>query len=236
MNQVINLVSAQGRADTLIDNTISFSPTILYTNDTEDWATPLICPKQEKKLTKTRKYVRKRLKIKPEFIIFNKSNMAKHPDIELNTTSVFKSIIQLVDVLKTDADCREHLEKLRWNGEPICPKCGSQRQNHYRLSTNGTFKGLYKCKDCRERFTVTVGTMFEGSHISLRKWFLAIYMFSSHIPIHSHSLSLTLKIYLYKTSLLNFGYKQNFVTDFRKFQFSLIFSLLILKLFLCLQS
>ena len=33
---------------------------------------------------------------------------------------------------------------------------------------------LYKCKDYRERFTVTVETMFEGSHIPMQKWFVAI--------------------------------------------------------------
>ena len=54
----------------------------------------------------------------------------------------------------------------------------------------GEFKGLYKCKGCRERFTVTVGSMFEGSYIGLRNWFIAIYMFSSHKKgISSHQLS-----------------------------------------------
>ena len=72
------------------------------------------------------------------------------------------------------------LEELRWGGSPICPHCGVQNSNHYKLKQKGEFKGLYKCKDCRERFTVTVGTMFEGSHIKLRKWFIAIYIFTSH--------------------------------------------------------
>jgi len=177
MNRLSNLESAIPVVDSLIDNTM-----FVNSSTTVDWVIEhdLLCPKIVKKLIKTRKFVRKRLKNRPEFIIFNKSKMAKHPDIELYTTSVFKSIIQLVDVLKTDSDCREHLEKLRWNDQPICPHCGSQRQNHYRLKSNGIFKGLYKCKDCRDRFTVTVGTMFEGSHIPLRKWFLAIYLFSSH--------------------------------------------------------
>jgi transposase-like protein len=115
-----------------------------------------------------------------QFIIFNKSIMAKHPDIELYTASVFKSLIQMIKTLNTEEACREHLEKLLWNGEPICPHCGSQRLNHYKLKADGIFKGLYKCKDCRRRFTVTVGTMFEGSPVPLTKWFLAIYLFTSH--------------------------------------------------------
>lgn len=48
------------------------------------------------------------------------------------------------------------------------------------MRTKGVFKGLRKCKDCRERFTVTVKTMFEGSHLPLRKLFIATYIFASH--------------------------------------------------------
>jgi len=92
----------------------------------------------------------------------------------------FNSFVQMLDVLKDETACRFFLEDLRWNGTPVCPHCGSVNENHYKLNTKGEFKGQYKCKDCRERFTVTVGTMFEGSHIPLRKWFIAIYIFSSH--------------------------------------------------------
>jgi len=95
-------------------------------------------------------------------------------------TTTFSSFAQMLSVLNTETKCREFLENLRWNNEPVCPHCGSQNKNHYELKTKGEFKGLRKCKDCRERFTVTVGTMFEGSHIPLRKWFIAIYIFSSH--------------------------------------------------------
>jgi len=134
----------------------------------------------QKLVNKRRKRSQKCFPTSPKFFIFNKTKMAKHPDIELDTATVFKSILHLADTMQTDNDCREHLEYLRWNNEPICPHCGSQRENHYRLKSKGIFKGLYKCKDCRERFTVTVGTMFESSHIPLRKWFMAIYLFASH--------------------------------------------------------
>lgn len=95
-------------------------------------------------------------------------------------TTAFNSFSQMLEVLNTETKCREFLETLRWNNESICPHCGSQSKAHYKLKTKGEFKGLRKCKDCRERFTVTVGTMFEGSHVPLRKWFIAIYIFSSH--------------------------------------------------------
>ncbi len=95
-------------------------------------------------------------------------------------TTEFKTFAQMLEMLPDDKSCREYLEKMRWNGEPICPHCGSQNKGHYKLKTKGEFNGLYKCADCRERFTVTVGTLFEGSHISLRKWFIGMYIFSSH--------------------------------------------------------
>jgi transposase-like protein len=37
-------------------------------------------------------------------------------------------------------------------------------------------KGVWKCGGCRKQFTVTVGTIFEGSHIPLNKWLLAIHL------------------------------------------------------------
>jgi transposase-like protein len=95
-------------------------------------------------------------------------------------TTKFKSFYDMLQVLPDDNSCRLFLEDLRWNGTPVCPHCGSVDDSHYKLKTKGEFTGLYKCKDCRERFTVTVGTMFEGSHVPLRKWFIAIYIFTAH--------------------------------------------------------
>ena len=81
----------------------------------------------------------------------------------------FHSLLQMIDTLHTEEDCRQYLEDIRWGGEPVCPHCGSISKHHYKLAQNGAFKGLYKCKDCRERFTVLQGTMFGGSHVSLKK-------------------------------------------------------------------
>jgi transposase-like protein len=94
--------------------------------------------------------------------------------------TLFNSFIQMLDAFQNEDACRLFLEDLRWNGTPVCPHCGSINDGHYKLNVKGEFKGLYKCKDCRERFTVTIGIMFEGSHVPLRKWFIAIYIFSAH--------------------------------------------------------
>lgn len=91
-----------------------------------------------------------------------------------------KTVQQLLKSLPNEQSCREFLEERRWQGEPICPHCKCSRDNHYKLKSKGQFKGLYKCRCCRKTFTVTVGTMFEGSHVPLDKWFWAISIFLSH--------------------------------------------------------
>lgn len=92
----------------------------------------------------------------------------------------FHSLLHMIDTLHTEEDCREYLENMRWHGEPVCPHCGSISKHHYKLTQKGEFKGLYKCKDCRERFTVRIGTMFEDSNLPLKKWFYAIFLFLAH--------------------------------------------------------
>src|SRR5665213_478946 len=100
----------------------------------------------------------------------------------------FKSLTEMLSALPNDMACREYLEMKIWGGVPTCPHCGSQHS--YTLKTKGVFKGMYKCVDCQQRYTVTVGTMFEGTHIPLNKWFLAIYIFSMHKKgISSHQLA-----------------------------------------------
>lgn len=75
-----------------------------------------------------------------------------------------------------DADkAREHLEALRWPNGPVCPHCGSTRAP-LTLEGKSYRPGLYKCKDCYEQFTVTVGTVFERSKIGLNVWLQAVHL------------------------------------------------------------
>jgi transposase-like protein len=102
-------------------------------------------------------------------------------------------------------EARKHLEAIRWPDGPVCPHCGSVG-DHYRLEGTGGQKGtkarpgLLKCKDCREQFSVTVGTVFERSKIPLTKWLLATHlMCSSKKGISSHQIAGTLGV-TYKTA------------------------------------
>ncbi len=100
-----------------------------------------------------------------------------------------------------DADkAREYLESVRWPNGPICPHCGSIDKNHYALQGKTHRPGLWKCKDCRKQFSVTVGTVFERSKVPLHQWMIAVYMIcSSKKGCSSHQLQRTLKVQ-YKTA------------------------------------
>ena len=81
----------------------------------------------------------------------------------------------------------DYLESIRWPSGPVCPHCGEAERKHYRLKSQT--RKLWKCAACRKQFTVTVGTIFESSHIPLNKWLLAFYLLcSSKKGMSSHQL------------------------------------------------
>jgi transposase-like protein len=100
---------------------------------------------------------------------------------------------------KDTEKARQYLESVRWPGGPICPHCGSIGE-HYALKGKKHRPGLWKCHDCREQFTVTVGTVFERSKIPLHIWLQAVYLLcSSKKGISSHQMHRSLGV-TYKTA------------------------------------
>jgi len=89
---------------------------------------------------------------------------------------IFKSILEFQKHFNSEEKCREYLEQQRWNGTPACPFCGSL--NVCRFS-NGK---IFKCreKECRQKFSVLVGTVYQNTKIPLTKWFLATYILAVH--------------------------------------------------------
>jgi transposase-like protein len=74
---------------------------------------------------------------------------------------------------------REHLEALHWPNGPFCPHCGSLNAKRLPLQMGrktkahpegAPRKGVVQCNDCRQQYTVTVGTVFESSKVALHKW------------------------------------------------------------------
>nr|VFJ62892.1 MAG: Transposase [Candidatus Kentron sp. FW] len=82
------------------------------------------------------------------------------------------SVFELLQSFPTEESARSWFEEKRWNGEPVCPYCGSN--NTHRVTRNN---GEYiRCRDCNKQFTVRVGTVMHRSHIDLRKWLFAMYL------------------------------------------------------------
>ena len=97
--------------------------------------------------------------------------------------SEFKSIIELLKAFPDEQSCINHLENLRWDGVVISPF--DETSKVYKCPKN-----RYKCRATNKYFNVRTGTIFEDSKIPLQKWFLALYLFSSHKKgISSHQLA-----------------------------------------------
>ena len=77
-------------------------------------------------------------------------------------------------IFQNETKARQWLENHLWPDGPICPHCGTV-DNATALASR---PGSYQCneKECRKQFTVTVGTLFERSHIPLNKWLLAAFL------------------------------------------------------------
>lgn len=100
-----------------------------------------------------------------------------------------------------DNAAREHLEKLLWPEGPICPHCGNSNPDRIKkLTGKSTRPGVHKCNECRKPFSVTVGTVFERSHIPLHQWVYAVHLYtSSKKGFSAHQLHRSLKV-TYKTA------------------------------------
>src|SRR5271166_2737735 len=86
------------------------------------------------------------------------------------------------------------LESLVWPNGAVCPHCGSTDRMR-KMHGKATRPGLYKCYACRKQSRVTVGTVFESSHVKLHVWLQAAYlMCSSKKGISSNQLARTLGV------------------------------------------
>ena len=86
----------------------------------------------------------------------------------------FNSIIQMMKALPDEQAAIEHFTAIRWKHGAFCPHCGSTKVYHF---SDGR---THKCGDCRKRFSIKVGTIFEDSKIGLREWMLAVWLITSH--------------------------------------------------------
>lgn len=108
----------------------------------------------------------------------------------------------LTDPIFNDEDkAREHLESIRWEHGVYCPHCGNNHPDSiHRLQGKSHRPGLYQCNECRQHFTVTVGTVMERSKIPLTKWVLGFHLYAaSKKGMSAHQLHRMLGV-TYKTA------------------------------------
>jgi transposase-like protein len=91
----------------------------------------------------------------------------------------FDSLFELFEAFPDEQSAIDHLRAIRWKHGAFCPYCKSNRVMHFK--DNRT----HKCHECRQRFSIKVGTIFEGTKLPLRKWFAAIWLISSGIHFQS---------------------------------------------------
>ena len=87
---------------------------------------------------------------------------------------VFNTLDDLTRAFPDEPTCIRHFRAIRWAHGAFCPYCGSTKI--YNFSDDRT----HKCGDCRQRFSIKVGTIFEDTKLGLRKWFIAIWFLTSH--------------------------------------------------------
>jgi hypothetical protein len=95
---------------------------------------------------------------------------------------------------RTDGDCLDYLEWLRWPAGFVCPACG--HNGGWRLGD-----GRFMCGGCTARTSVTAGTIFERTRTPLTVWFTACWLFATGKDgISALSLQRTLAIGSYQTA------------------------------------
>lgn len=84
----------------------------------------------------------------------------------------FKSILDLINSFPNEETCVKHLEELRWNGRIVSSFDSSSKV--YKT------KNGYRCKNTSKYFNVKTGTLFDNTKVNLQKWFIAIWLVTSH--------------------------------------------------------
>lgn len=100
-----------------------------------------------------------------------------------------QSIPALALKIPTEAAAYEYLERLLWNGQPVCPHCGSIGDHHFIKPRNGlsretstgkqTERRLWSCADCKKQYSVLTGTIMHGSKVPVRTWLFVIFEFAA---------------------------------------------------------
>lgn len=83
-----------------------------------------------------------------------------------------KTLSELEKRFNTEEACRSYLYALRWPNGFICPRCSHSEA--WKMSD-----GLFRCKACSYKISITAGTIFEKTRKPLGVWFRVIWWTTS---------------------------------------------------------
>jgi len=82
------------------------------------------------------------------------------------------SLFEFMEKYGTEKQCHESLKSYRWPEGFVCTCCG--HKNYCYVES----RKVYQCTRCKYQSSVTQGTIFQSTKLSLVKWFLAMYLIS----------------------------------------------------------
>ena len=85
----------------------------------------------------------------------------------------FRSLMELLETFPTDESCIIYLENILWHNKVISPF--DKKSQVYHLGNH-----RYMCKNTQKIFHVKIGTIFQGTKVPMRKWFIAIWLIFAH--------------------------------------------------------
>jgi response regulator RpfG family c-di-GMP phosphodiesterase len=97
----------------------------------------------------------------------------RHQNVKTMINKDFNSKIELLKAFPDEQTCIDHLEKLRWNDNVISPFAPTSKV--YKCKNN-----KYRCKNTGKYFNVRTSTLFDNTKVKLQKWFLSIWLVTSH--------------------------------------------------------
>jgi transposase-like protein len=86
-------------------------------------------------------------------------------------------IEQIPQACSDELTAVEFLERQRWGNTPCCVLCGSVNVYVMKDAKTGqrSKRFLWRCRDCKQQYTVRIGTIYEESRIELRHWCYAFW-------------------------------------------------------------
>lgn len=88
-----------------------------------------------------------------------------------------ETIEQIPAACSNEVKAVEFIERNRWGANPCCVHCGSVKVYQMKDAKTGerNKRFLWRCHDCKQQYTVRVGTVYEDSRLPLRHWCYAFW-------------------------------------------------------------